>query len=249
MRLVQITDFHTSLPGEYPFDIDVRKNFKDILNKALSLHPDYLIYTGDLCFRLADKEVYLWQRKLFEELSAPYFVIPGNHDDAMVLRKIFHHLPFLRNDELFYRQDLNGFPCLFLDSGKGYLSRIQKNWLSEELTQLERAIVFMHHPPHLMGVPHMDARYFLTDKVEVQSIFKASGIPVYIFCGHYHVEKTFSQDNVHVFVTPSCFCQIDQSKEKFHIDHRNIALRVIDLKVNSVLTTVHYLPGNSATTG
>lgn len=99
----------------------------------------------------------------------------------------------------------------------------------------------MHYPPIFSGVPHMDLNYNLTNMEEVQAIFYDYGKPLTIFTGHYHVEKTILSKNISVYITPSCFVQIDQQDIHFKPDHFQIAYRVIDFDKDTLHTSVHYL--------
>jgi Icc protein len=102
----------------------------------------------------------------------------------------------------------------------------------------------MHHPPALMGVPHMDHRHALKDRDEVMEILNSTKTHKDIFCGHYHVQKSVFMDHISIHVTPSLFFQIDQLKDEFAVDHLNIAYNVIEISNDLMTTSVHYLPGN-----
>ena len=55
MRIIQITDLHIDEKGEFPFNINVRKNFTNILKRVRDLEPDHLVLTGDLCYRTGER--------------------------------------------------------------------------------------------------------------------------------------------------------------------------------------------------
>ena len=85
MKIIQITDLHIDKENEYPFDIDVRKNFKRILRAARQAKVDHLVVSGDLCFDVGEVEIYEWVRDQLDLTRIPYDVIGGNHDDAMMM--------------------------------------------------------------------------------------------------------------------------------------------------------------------
>ena len=63
-----------------------------------------------------------------------------------------------------------------------------------------RSVVIMHHPPDRMHVPHMDEVHYLKDKDEVMQILTEADKPISIFCGHYHVEKSMSINQIHIHI-------------------------------------------------
>lgn len=246
MIFIFITDLHTGQQGEFAHDIDLRKNFLAVL-EALAIHQyDYLVIGGDLCLFEGNAQIYQWQKSQLDLLGKPYFIIPGNHDDQIILSELFNHLPLTGEAEIYYEVFIDNHQFLFLDTARGRMSDLQKSWLREKVTnsQGNRITIFMHHPPALMGVPHMDQRHALQDRDEVMKILKLTKTQKDVFCGHYHVQKSLFVDQVSIHITPSLFFQIDQLKEEFAVDHLNIAYNVITLKEDLLTTSVHYLPGN-----
>ena len=246
MRIALITDLHTGLEGEHPFHVNLRKNFVTILKALAPLAPDMLVLGGDLCLRDGDTQIYFWQKARIDEMQIPYFIIPGNHDDTTLLSNVFDTLPTLREGEIYHQEVIRGHEMIFLDTHKGYLSSRQKRWLKQNLAQCQssRLTIFMHHPPELMNVPHMDRNHALQDRVEVMSLLLGSKTPLDVFCGHYHVEKTISIKHINIHVTPSCYFQIDDQLQTFSIAHKNIGYRIIDLDRDRIEHMVYYLPGN-----
>lgn len=244
MRIAIFSDPHTAIEGEYPFDIDVRQNFLDIVSQIQVVNPDFLIVTGDLCFKEGSEQVYRWQKEILDNTGIPYYLIPGNHDNTELMTVVFDQLPPMMGEELYYEAHLDNIPILFLDSAKGYLTADQKIWLTEKLAERKQALICMHHPPDFMYLPHMDGRHHLQDRIEVMKILKGAKIPIYLFCGHYHIDKSAHFDQLHVFITPSCFFQIDDAVEDFAIDHTRIAYRSIHIANGRIDTKVYYFEGN-----
>ncbi|WP_170110597.1 metallophosphoesterase [Flavilitoribacter nigricans] len=242
MRIVQITDLHVGLADEATFDVDVRANFLGICQKTRALAPDYIVVSGDLCFEQADPEIYRWIKQHLDSLEITYDLLSGNHDNPRTLAKSFDCEHLLQDGELYYQRQLEGFPYLFLDTTTGMVSKKQLDWLDDALKhQGGPVIIFMHHPPLLAGVPHMDRNYALKNREEVLDILLAHNQRIDIFCGHYHVDKTISIDNLNVHITPSCFFQIDQHSEEFAVDHYRPALREIDATTSQLSHTVIFL--------
>lgn len=246
MRIVQITDIHIGAEGEATRDVDVRTNFISVLEVATHLDPDYLVFSGDLCFDLADAGVYRWIKDRLDALNLPYEVIPGNHDDTALMAAVFERENLLLpSGEMAFARTIAGFQFLFLDTSRGTLSREQADWLRRILAQTTGTqVIFMHHPPGAVGVPFMDARYPMQTPEVFRQAVQGYPAPIHVFCGHYHAEKTVHEGLLHIHVTPSTFFQIVQFQEAFAVDHYRPAFRVIELfpgeEVN-LRHTVRYL--------
>jgi len=179
-------------------------------------------------------------------LNLPVRVISGNHDDSSQLAKSFEMKGLLQRKELYYLRTETPLPIFYLDTAKGRVSKRQLKWLEEEVLKcIGPIIIFMHHPPLLAGVPHMDKKYALKNRAELQSILLMHSDPIHIYCGHYHVEKLISYHNLVVHITPSSYFQIDQFRDDFAVDHYRIGFRVIDLTSDQVNSTVVYTDGMS----
>ena len=244
MRIVQMTDLHIDLEDSFPFDIDVRNNFRQILEAALSFKPDHLVVTGDLCYRDGDEAIYEWIFDQLDQQPVPFDILAGNHDDAGMMAKIFQRSHLLNEGEFYYARKLGKNHCLFLDSARGQHSPQQLKWLERQLRQANApVIVFMHHPPAKAGVPFMDNKYPLQDIEAVQKVFFNHPHPINVYCGHYHVAKTITINNLTIQITPSCFFQIDQQHEDFKVDHHRVAFRIIDIDKDCIFSTLRYLEG------
>lgn len=246
MKLIQITDLHVANEGEHTYGVDVRQNFLDILKAVKSFDPQQLIISGDLAFDTGNEQVYRWMKSHLDELGIPYAIIAGNHDDSAILANVFGMEQLLTDGDLYYRLPLPGQDLLLLETSKGTVSASQLAWLEAELAALNGpAVIFMHHPPVEGGVPYMDVNYPLRNMAEVQSVLLRHPFPVYIFCGHYHVEKMLCLQNLTVHITPTTYFQMKWQQPEFLLDHFRIGLREINLRPDGVVeSTVVYYDGN-----
>jgi Icc protein len=245
MKIIQITDLHIDNENEFPYEIDVRKNFKRILKAARQAKVDHLVVTGDLCFDVGETKIYEWVKEQLDLSRIPYEIISGNHDDTVMMAETFGLQHLLTDEEMFYAKKIGKATCLFLDSARGFHSDKQLKWLKRQLYNADgNIIIFTHHPPVKAGVPFMDNKHALQNIPSIQKVlFEHRGF-VNIFCGHYHVEKTIQLQNIIVQITPSCFFQIDQNFEDFKVDHHSIAYRLIDISGNALKTCVKYFRGS-----
>jgi len=246
MKIAQITDLHIDLDGQYPFNIDVRKNFLDILELAVKESPDHLVVTGDFCVDKGLEEIYLWIKSHLNQLPFSYDIIAGNHDDSVMMAHVFELEHLLNDDELYFAKKIGRTHCLFLDTSKGFHSENQLKWIKRQLkSNTENLVVFMHHPPLKAGIPFMDEKYPLQDMHAIQKIFFSYPHNISVFSGHYHIEKTVVHKNITLMVTPACYFQISQKSAEFSVDHHRIGMRMIELEGGMVCSTVRYLDGNS----
>ena len=245
MKIIQITDLHIDREGEYPFEIDVRKNFQRMLRAARKAKVEHLVISGDLCYDVGVKEIYQWVKEQLDWCRIPYDIIGGNHDDSVMMANEFGLQHLVTGKELFFAKKMGKSTCIFLDSAQGFHSDQQLKWLKRQLKNAtENVIIFTHHPPVEGGVPFMDRNHSLQNIPAIQKVLFAHHGFINIFCGHYHVEKTIQINNILVQITPSCFFQIDQNFEEFKVDHHSIAYRMIDISAQYLKTTVKYFRGS-----
>src|SRR3712207_3700749 len=98
--------------------------------------PDAVLVSGDLTDHAADGE-YAQARELLHRLSAPLYVLPGNHDDRTVLRRHFS-VPGAEREPVRYAADLGPLRLVVVDTtlpgeDPGSLDADQLAWLDAEL--------------------------------------------------------------------------------------------------------------------
>jgi len=167
MIIAQLSDTHVCAEGAKAYERvatnDMLAAAVDHLN-ALVPRPQVVIATGDLCHSGA-KEEYAALRSLFTPLAMPVFLIPGNHDDRSELVSAFPEHDYLPQDGGFLHYVVEGYPLrlIALDTvipgeAGGRMCKDRLTWLAERLAEGggRPTLVFMHHPPFLTGIGHMD---------------------------------------------------------------------------------------------
>lgn len=243
MIITTITDLHIAPEGERPFDVDTRKNFLEALQMQSRDKSDLLVIKGDLSYRDADEEVYHWIRQQLDETKIPYRIIGGNHDDSSLLASVFGLEEHLHNSiELYYEEKVPGHHLIYLDSSIGSFSQLQWNWLGEKLVEEPhlRKLIFMHHPPVAGAVPYMDNNYPFREQREFEQIAKNTDQVPFVFCGHYHVEKSILNPSLSCFITPSPFFNIDDTADDFKLLNNLACYRRIELSESGLKTAVFY---------
>lgn len=242
-RIAHITDLHILPESELNHGINVGANFVRVLDDIVAEGAINLIVVGgDLVHKYSDENVLLWIKLQLDNTGIDYRIIPGNHDDSLKLAKIFGLEKELENDKLFFWDELDFGKIFYLDTSSGDLPMHQLAWVEEECGKsYQKFLLFMHHPPVLAGVPHMDEHHALTNMNQVQKILRNINNIQGIFCGHYHNERTVRLYNHMVMITPSTFAQFDDRKDEFRISSTAIGWRKIVWDGSYLNTYVKYL--------
>ena len=196
MIVAQISDLHV----QGPKGTTRNKSFDEALAleacvqqlNALPYPIDLVLATGDLVQRGRPRE-YEPLKEILSALKAPYFLLPGNHDDRNSLRTVFSEAAYFKDND-FLHFELSEFPLriLALDTLKSgehgaQLCPARLKWLSDRLSeQRDRpTLIAMHHPPFPSGLPHFDKLGF--EGLESFSRLVAESPQVErIICGHIH---------------------------------------------------------------
>lgn len=241
MRIAHICDLHITSDDSFNRDVDVKKNFSQMLELVKSKNPDFIVLGGDLAAVNGEIEAYDWIKSQMETNGIPYFIVAGNHDLLDNLQQVFK-LESVTSKELFYKQTWEGRSIFVLDSSSESVSRTQLEWLSREVNGLNSdALLFMHHPPLLCGCNFMDSKYPLKNRDEVIQVLNKLEHLNAVFCGHYHTEKTVISQSIQCFITPSTMLQMDQDNPKYQVSSLNPGFRIIDWDGQELKTSVYYL--------
>jgi 3',5'-cyclic AMP phosphodiesterase CpdA len=129
--------------------------------RAMPSAPDAVLLSGDLADNATDAE-YEQVRELLASLQAPFYVLPGNHDDRRALHRHFG-VPGAGGEPVQYSVDLGPLRLVVLDSTRpgedpGALDAARLDWLDRELAAAPEllTLIAMHHPPFVTGVPGWD---------------------------------------------------------------------------------------------
>lgn len=242
MKIIQLTDLHIGLEGQETFGVDVRGNFLKALETIKKNPPDHLVLSGDICFQSGDPQIYRWVGEQLKGFPASVWWMAGNHDNPLEMAKMYGLEGLLNGKDLCYAAPLDEMDWIILDTSSYEVSEEQQDWLRRILHHREGPLyVFMHHPPALVGVPFMDQKYPLRNWAQMQALFLDYPGDVWVFSGHYHVEKSVHLENLHIFVTPSTFFQIGQESPEFQVDHYRIGWRELVWEDGIFQTTVRYI--------
>lgn len=241
LKIAYIADLHISHRGELVRNIPVEKNFEQLVPQVVKTAPDLIIFGGDQAAWDGETNAYHQIESLLKGTGIPYLGLAGNHDDIPRLNELFSLE--LTTDELYYTKTVKGKRLFFLDSSKHSVSQEQLEWLKEEAASEEsEALLFIHHPPTRCGCRYMDRDYPLRNGEELFSLLKTIPNIRYIFCGHYHTEKTFIKNGKTIFITPSTAFQLSQENPEYEVSSYQPGWRWIEWDGEELGTSVRYLP-------
>jgi len=193
--IAQISDLHIKPPGTLAYGkVDTAKALERCVAalNAFVPSPDFVVISGDLA-DTPNAEEYAYLKRLLKPLRLPFAGIPGNHDSRDLMRAAFPDAPYaLASGTLNQKIEVGELDLLLLDSsvpGKphGLLDPPTLQWLDETLSASagRPALLFLHHPPFLAGIWHMD-RQNLHNASELSGIVRRHPRVRLVATGHLH---------------------------------------------------------------
>jgi 3',5'-cyclic AMP phosphodiesterase CpdA len=157
--LLQLSDPHVGAQWE---GVDSSAAFRSLVEalRTGGPRPDAVLLTGDLAEHGTEDE-YEAVLRIASSLGAPVFAVAGNHDDRITLRRAFD-LPGAEEEPVQYAAEPGPLRLVVLDSTRpgtdeGELDADRLAWLDATLATADTpAIVALHHPPVLTGLPAFD---------------------------------------------------------------------------------------------
>ncbi len=196
MIIGQITDPHIKAARKLAYGkVDTAACLEAVVQHMNSFTPgvDAVIVTGDLT-DMGRPEEYETLRPLLDDLQMPWFPVPGNHDEKTGFLRFFSDVPVLRNCQDFAQYAVEDFPLRLVGldttvTGKPYgqLCEARLEWLDRTLSEEpdKPTLLFMHHPPFLTGITHMDVQNLLNADAFFDCLKHHSQVR-HIACGHVH---------------------------------------------------------------
>lgn len=241
VQLVQITDCHIFANAqEKLLGLNTRHSFEAV--KAAVVKDagdlDLLLATGDLS-QDGSSESYRYLAQQFEDLGAPTFWLPGNHDEADAMAKNF------TGDRIHAaKRILAGvWQIVLLDSTikgevHGRVSEAQLTFMDSALRQYpdRPALVCLHHQALETGSQWIDIKGLrdaeqLRDRIAQHDNIKA------VLWGHVHQEAHRSIDGVEWMSTPSSCVQFKPGSKKFATSDESPGYRHLRLNADGSLET------------
>jgi 3',5'-cyclic-AMP phosphodiesterase len=181
--------------------------------RALESNPDAVLISGDLADHAVDVE-YEQVRELLAPVEAPLYVLPGNHDDRLALRRHFG-VPGADGQPVQYAADLGPLRLVVLDStrageDRGELDAGRLAWLEATLAAAPGTptLLALHHPPLVTGIPGFD-RVGLppADRRALGKVIEVHPQVRRIVAGHMHRTISAELGGRNVLAVPSTYVQ------------------------------------------
>lgn len=226
-QIAFVTDTHLQDPIATQYGVDAESNWQRILADLKARNITDLIFGGDIG----------------EADSLPHFfgtlqpfnlnLVLGNHDSYKNIKPYFN--PGIQGEELYYHVDNTDTRFIFMDSSAETISDSQLEWLSAQLSTDKVPVLCIHHPVLDTGTA-MDKFYPLKNRDAVSAILQQSNKPVYIFCGHYHVNDERTENNITQYVTRAASFQVEKHADEVIITNNGFGYRIIELDGETVKT-------------
>jgi 3',5'-cyclic-AMP phosphodiesterase len=193
--IAQITDLHIKPPGELAYcKVDTAAALTSLIAhlKNLRPRPAVVVATGDLVDGPSEA-AYAHLDRLLAPLDLPLAVIPGNHDNRDLVRRVFCGQQYAQpSGPANLLLGLQALDLFLLDSSvpgqpQGHLDGATLSWLDVSLAaSADRpALVFLHHPPFVTGIVHMD-RQNLQNARDLAAVVASHPRVRLIAAGHVH---------------------------------------------------------------
>lgn len=184
--------------------------------EASGVHPDALIFTGDLA-DLGEVAAYETLRRtvdpVAERLGARVIWVMGNHDDRARFRTHLLDEPTTEAAPVDRVIDLDGLRILSLDSTvpghhHGEITDAQLDWLALELSAPapRGTILALHHPP-IPCVLDLAVSVELHDQHRLEAVLRGTDVRA-ILAGHLHYSTSATFAGIPVSVaSATCYTQ------------------------------------------
>jgi 3',5'-cyclic-AMP phosphodiesterase len=195
LHIAQISDLHIKPPGRLAYRrVDTAKALERCVAclNELNPAPDFVVISGDLADTPAVEE-YDHLARLLAPLQLRFACVPGNHDSREMMRAAFPGADYAFSSGPLNQLIVVGeLDLILLDSSvpgmpHGELDAPTLRWLDATLASASQrpALLFLHHPPFLTGIGHMD-RQNLGNSNELAAILRRHPRVQLVGCGHVH---------------------------------------------------------------
>ncbi len=217
--IAYITDIHLDENASFEKGINPRLNLRKILDDLEARGVEEVIFGGDI----GEPSAY---RSFFDSLKKFRLrITPGNHDSKTAVRGFFETEEPRGVLEWYHATEDDQFKYIFLDSSAGSLSPDQFSWLAREAAVEMPLVIFIHHPILPVDTA-IDREYPLIGREKVADLLQASGNPVTVFCGHYHMAHEQTRGNITQLISPAASYQLRKA-EKVDVDTSVFGYRLI----------------------
>ena len=213
MILAQLTDTHIKSNRRKAYGrVDTAAMLDAAVKHINAFEPaiDVVLVSGDLTDRGEPEEFYALRESL-KNISMPWHVIPGNHDDRCNFLEAFADHDYLEDSASFIHYIIDDYPLQLIgldttvdEKPYGFLPAKRLEWLDACLaSEPEKpTLLFMHHPPFKTGIHHMDVQNLLNAD-ELFTLLEQHSQVLHIACGHVHRASETCVNGIGVSIAPN----------------------------------------------
>jgi 3',5'-cyclic-AMP phosphodiesterase len=195
LLIAQISDLHIKQRGELAYR---RVDTAAALSRAIvalnrfTPRPDLVVIAGDLVDTPLPAE-YDHLNELLAPLKIPFAAIPGNHDSRELMRAALPSLGYAQSGGALHSvRKVGEIDIVLLDStvpgaAHGELGSASLEWLDAGLgaSTTRPALLFLHHPPFITGIAHMDVQN-LRNAADLAALIRRHPRTQLVAAGHVH---------------------------------------------------------------
>ena len=198
MILAQLTDTHIKSNRRKAYGrVDTAAMLDAAVKHINAFEPaiDVVLVSGDLTDRGEPEEFYALRESL-KNISMPWHVIPGNHDDRCNFLEAFADHDYLEDSASFIHYIIDDYPLQLIgldttvdEKPYGFLPAKRLEWLDACLaSEPEKpTLLFMHHPPFEVKESKHPWQYDNQESIELfGNALEGQTQVLRAFCGHSH---------------------------------------------------------------
>jgi len=239
--LLQLSDLHLfAEPDGVLREVPTRDSLAEVLEavRGTGLDFDRVVLTGDFTHD-ERRETYQAVHGLLEEWLDRCHVLPGNHDERVLLRDVFSDQAGGTDRGICFSRSVGGWRLIGIDTHvpgevPGRVEPAMLDWLAGELSEhaAEPTILFQHHPPIAVGSAWLDS-IGLLDPGPFQELVTGSPQVRAVSCGHVHQECVGTLGGAVVLTVPSTGVQFVPLSATCRVDSIPPGFRVFALETPS----------------
>ena len=227
--IAYITDLHLNEDFPNKLGVDFKKNWERIISDIKDRNIHEVVFGGDI----GDKSAHYY---FFESLKDFKLEISlGNHDNYNEVKSFIENFDISKKTALYYSKNHDHYKCIYLDSSKEIIDKVQMDWLREELVTSKMVLLFVHHP--ILEVNALvDKQFALKDRKGVKYELQKINNKVIVFSGHYHFEDITREANIKQYVTAASSYQVEKIPDEIELSTATFGYRIIEITPTSVIT-------------
>ena len=232
--LLQLSDLHLFAEPEAVLrGVPTRDSLAEVLEAVRGTGLDFgrVVVTGDFTHD-ERRETYQAAHGLLDEWIDRCHVLPGNHDDRVLLREVFGDRAGGTDQGICFSESVGGWRLIGVDTHipgevPGRVEPAMLDWLAGELDQhsSQPTILFQHHPPISVGSAWLDA-IGLRDPGPFRELVIRSPQVRVVSCGHVHQESVGMLGQAAGLTVPSTGVQFTPLQDAPRVDTIPTGFRV-----------------------